>query len=117
MRLATLVLVALFGVLQYTLWLGKGGWLRIWSLERDIAAQTARQTQLREANAVGQADVDDLRNGLDAIEARARREIGMVRPDETLFQYPQPDTPQPAAPAAGLSQTPAPLQGAASDTP
>ncbi len=42
MRLATLVLLAVLAVLQYTLWLGKGGWLRIWSLERDIAAQTEK---------------------------------------------------------------------------
>lgn len=89
MRLATVVLLLTFAVLQYSLWLGKGGWLRIWSLERDIEAQVVRQAQLRESNAVGRADVEDLRTGLDAIEERARREIGMVRPDETFFQYPQ----------------------------
>lgn len=89
MRLATLVLLAVLAVLQYTLWLGKGGWLRIWSLERDIAAQTEKQRQLREANAIGHADVEDLRSGLGAVEERARREIGMVRKDETFFQYPQ----------------------------
>ncbi len=89
MRLATLVLLAVLAVLQYTLWLGKGGWLRIWSLERDIAAQAEKQRQLRESNAIGHADVEDLRSGLGAVEERARREIGMVRKDETFFQYPQ----------------------------
>jgi len=89
MRLATLVLLAVLAVLQYTLWLGKGGWLRIWSLERDIAAQAERQRSLQEANAIGHADVEDLRSGLEAVEERARREIGMVRKDETFFQYPQ----------------------------
>ncbi len=89
MRLATLVLLAVLAVLQYTLWLGKGGWLRIWSLERDITAQADKQRQLRESNAIGQADVEDLRSGLGAVEERARREIGMVRRDETFFQYPQ----------------------------
>ncbi|MBU3693260.1 MAG: cell division protein FtsB [Rhodocyclaceae bacterium] len=92
MRLATVVLLAMFAVLQYTLWLGKGGWLRIGSLERDIEAQVARQMQLRESNAVGRADVEDLRSGLDAVEERARREIGMVRKDETFFQYPQAES-------------------------
>jgi len=89
MRLATLVLLAVLAVLQYTLWLGKGGWLRIWSLERDIAAQAEKQRQLRESNAIGHADVEDLRSGLGAVEERARREIGMVRKDETFFQFPQ----------------------------
>jgi cell division protein FtsB len=90
MRLATVILLATLAVLQYSLWLGKGGWLRIWSLERDIEAQAVRQSQLRGSNTVGRADVEDLRSGLDAIEERARREIGMVRPEETFFQYPQP---------------------------
>jgi hypothetical protein len=63
--------------------------LRIWSLERDIAAQAEKQRQLRESNAIGHADVEDLRSGLGAVEERARREIGMVRKDETFFQYPQ----------------------------
>lgn len=110
MRLATIVLLATLAVLQYSLWLGKGGWLRIWSLERDIDAQAVRQSQLRGSNTVGRADVEDLRSGLDAIEERARREIGMVRPDETFFQYPQPPgdlggiDPQ-AAPGQGTEAT------------
>jgi cell division protein FtsB len=101
MRLATLVLLAVLAVLQYTLWLGKGGWLRIWSLERDIAAQAEKQRQLRDSNAIGHADVEDLRSGLGAVEERARREIGMVRKDETFFQYPQRNGAETkAAPAA-----------------
>ena len=107
MRPATLVLLAILGVLQYTLWLGKGGWLRIWSLERDIAAQAEKQRQLREANAIGHADVEDLRSGLGAVEERARREIGMVRRDETFFQYPQRE-------AEGASATAATSASAAS---
>jgi cell division protein FtsB len=101
MRLATVILLATLAVLQYSLWLGKGGWLRIWSLERDIEAQAVRQSQLRGSNTVGRADVEDLRSGLDAIEERARREIGMVRPEETFFQVldvapPTSDTPPPS---------------------
>jgi cell division protein FtsB len=104
-RLATIVLLAMFAVLQYTLWLGKGGWLRIWSLERDIEAQALNQSRLREANAVGHADVEDLRSGLDGVDERARREIGMVRKDETFFQYPQGEaTAAETSPAAGMAQ-------------
>lgn len=103
MRLATIVLLVLFAGLQYTLWLGKGGWLRIWSLERDIEAQSAKQAQLRESNAIGRADVEDLRSGLDAVDEQARREIGMLRKDETFFQYPQPETRPPAAGAASAA--------------
>ncbi len=88
MRLAIVVLLGVFAVLQYSLWFGKGGWLRIWGLEREIASQQATQSELRRSNAIDRADVDDLRSGLDAIEERARREIGMVRKDETFFQYP-----------------------------
>lgn len=111
MRLATLVLLLVLAVLQYTLWLGKGGWLRIWSLERDIAAQAEKQRQLRESNAVGQADVEDLRSGLGAVEERARREIGMVRRDETFFQYPQREN------AATPSASPAPASPVAASGP
>lgn len=121
MRLATLVLLAMFAVLQYTLWLGKGGWLRIWSLERDIEVQSARQTQLREANAVGHAEVEDLRAGLEAVEERARREIGMLRADETFFQYPAvAGAPAPAAPATNnpsVAPTAAARPGPATDPP
>ena len=111
MRLATLVLLAVLAVLQYTLWLGKGGWLRIWSLERDIAAQAEKQRQLRESNAIGHADVEDLRSGLDAVEERARREIGMLRKDETFFQYPQRD----GADATGRSSPTSAAKEPASD--
>jgi len=97
MRLATLALIAVLAILQYALWVGKGGWLRIWSLERDITALQAKQDALRQGNAIGHADVEDLKSGLDAVDERARREIGMVRGDETFFQYPQttgaPDEP------------------------
>jgi cell division protein FtsB len=98
-KLATIVLLAMLAVLQYTLWLGKGGWLRIWSLERDIEAQSVKQARLRESNGIGRADVEDLRTGLDAVDELARREIGMLRKDESLFQYPQPSGPSAAASA------------------
>lgn len=118
MRLATLVLLLVLALLQYTLWLGKGGWLRIWSLERDIAAQAERQRQLREANAIGHADVEDLRSGLGAVEERARREIGMVRKDETFFQYPQRKRGSTVAPdVAGAETRDDPVAARGADTP
>ncbi len=121
MRLATIVLLAMLAVLQYTLWLGKGGWLRIWSLERDIEAQSVKQARLRESNGIGRADVDDLRTGLDAVDELARREIGMLRKDETFFQYPQTSgpgaaasagTPSGGAPVEAPTQAPEPKGGA-----
>ncbi len=86
MRWVSWILVALFVLLQYPLWLGKGGWLKVWELDRQVEAkkQTNQQTQTR--NAVLDAEVRDLKQGTEAIEERARSELGMVKRDEVFFQ-------------------------------
>ena len=86
MRWVTLILVSLILLLQYPLWLGKGGWLKVWDLGRQVEAkkQTNQQTQTR--NAVLDAEVRDLKQGTEAIEERARSELGMVKRDEVFFQ-------------------------------
>ncbi len=86
MRLLTLVLVVLIAALQYPLWLGKGGWLRVWELDRQVQAQQENNDKLRERNAALDAEVRDLKTGYDAIEERARSELGMVKPDEVFFE-------------------------------
>jgi cell division protein FtsB len=87
MRWISLIFVALILLLQYPLWLGKGGWLKVWDLGRQVEAQkdTNRKTQLR--NAALDAEVRDLKQGTEAIEERARSELGMVRRDEVFFQF------------------------------
>jgi cell division protein FtsB len=84
------ILVALIVLIQYPLWFGKGGWLRAWELERHVQAQRAKNAQLEARNARLAADVNDLKRGTEAIEERARHELGMVRADEVFFQYVDP---------------------------
>ena len=86
MKWLTLILVALVGVIQYPLWLGKGGWLRVWEVDQQIATQREVNSRLKSRNAALDAEVRDLKQGLDAIEERARSELGMVRHDEIFFQ-------------------------------
>ena len=93
-RSLTLVFAALTLLLQYPLWLGKGGWLRAWELDRQLEAQTKTNEGLKRRNAGLEAEVKDLKNGLEAIEERARFELGMVKDNEVFFQV--LDTPPPA---------------------
>jgi cell division protein FtsB len=83
------ILAAIFGALilliQYPLWLGKGGWLRAWEVERQLEAQQAKNTRMEARNAGLAAEVRDLKTGTDALEERARYELGMVRDDEVFF--------------------------------
>ena len=79
-------LLLLLLALQYRLWVGEGSLAEVMQLERQLAIQAAELADLRERNATLQAEVDDLREGLEAIEARARSELGLIRPGETYFQ-------------------------------
>ena len=87
MRWPILILIALVIVLQYPLWLGKGGWLRVWELDRQHQAHQAHNRRLAERNTALEGEVRDLRQGLLAVEERARYELGMVRPDEVFVQF------------------------------
>ena len=86
MRLVALALAFLIVLLQYPLWLGKGGWLRVWDLDRQVTAQKQVNDRLRQRNAALDAEVRDLKQGFEAVEERARYELGMVRQDEIFFQ-------------------------------
>ena len=86
MKLLTLVLIALIALLQYPLWLGKGSWLRVWDVDQQVRAQRETNQKLHVRNAALDAEVRDLKQGLDAIEERARSELGMIRQDEIFFQ-------------------------------
>ena len=94
MRWLTLGLVVLIVLIQYPLWLGKGSWLRVWEVDQQIRAQRGTNHQLQVRNSALEAEVRDLKVGLDAIEERARSELGMVKQDEIFFQVIE-------APAAG----------------
>ena len=86
MRVLSLVLAGLIAVIQYPLWLGKGSWLRVWEVETEIRSQREANARLRARNTAMDAEVRDLKQGFEAIEERARSELGMVRSDEIFFQ-------------------------------
>jgi cell division protein FtsB len=80
------ILAALILLIQYPLWLGKGGWLRVAEVDRQVAGQMAKNAQLDARNTALEAEVRDLKQGLEAIEERARYELGMIKSDEVFFQ-------------------------------
>jgi cell division protein FtsB len=79
------LLVTLIIAIQYPLWLGKGGWLKVWEMERNLAAQEETNRKLQARNSVLDAEVRDLKQGDEAIEERARNELGMIKEGETFF--------------------------------
>jgi cell division protein FtsB len=99
MKILAATLAAFVLLLQYPLWLGKGGWLRVWSLDRQVQEQKEENTRLRQRNGALDAEVRDLKQGFDAIEERARYELGLIKQDEIFFQVVTP----PPAPETGLA--------------
>lgn len=89
MRWLTVVLLGLVALLQYPLWLGKGGWLKVWEYDRLLQQQKEVTRNLEIRNAGLDAEVRDLKQGYDAIEERARFDLGMIRQDETFVQIPE----------------------------
>jgi cell division protein FtsB len=98
MRWPVLLLFILVVALQYPLWLGRGGWLRVWETDKSLQAQRAHNHELEQRNAQLYAEVNDLKSGTDAIEERARYDLGLVRPGEIFVQVPlKPETPKESA--------------------
>jgi len=90
MKILGAILGALIVLIQYPLWIGKGGWLRAWQLETEVSNQKSKNTGFETRNAALAAEVRDLKQGSEAAEERARRELGMLRGDEIFFQYVDP---------------------------
>ncbi len=108
MRWLTLILVLAIGALQYPLWFGKGSWLRVWDVGQQIAAQKTHNMALKTRNASMDAEVRDLKQGYEAIEERARSELGMVKRDEVFFQVLDEGKKQtPAQPSTAQAKSPA----------
>ena len=76
-------------LLQYPLWFGKGGWLRAREMERQLQAQREVNQKLETRNAALDAEVRDLKTGYEAIEERARFELGLIKDGEVFVQVPQ----------------------------
>ena len=86
MRLILIVLTALLVMIQYPLWLGKGGWLRVWDLSRQLDTALEKEQELRQRNEKLAGEVQDLKEGTGAVEERARYELGMVKEGEIFVQ-------------------------------
>lgn len=86
MRLITLALFTLLILIQFPLWLGKGGWLRVWELDKQVNAAHVSNDGLKARNAKLDSEVQDLKTGTAAVEERARFELGMIKKDEIFVQ-------------------------------
>jgi cell division protein FtsB len=92
-RILAVALAALIVLIQAPLWLGKGGWMRAWQLENEVSKQKDRNHSLEVRNAGLAAEVRDLKQGTEAVEERARQELGMVKGDEVFFQIEEKKNP------------------------
>lgn len=91
LRLVFAALLLALIALQYRLWVGDGSLEDVSILKRQLADQEAEMQRLKDRNATLRAEVEDLRRGKEAIEARARSELGMIREGETFFQLVEPE--------------------------
>lgn len=98
----------IFFVLQAKLWFGEGGILDVHRIKQAVATQQAENLRLSQRNAVLEAEVNDLKNGQAAIEARARLDLGMIKDDETFYLVTGKALPsyRPSHPAATAPATP-----------
>jgi cell division protein FtsB len=80
------LLVVLLVLLQYKIWLGDGGIPRILQLQEEVDTEQIQVNKLKERNQALEAEVQDLKKGLDAIEERARSDLGMIGQDEVYYQ-------------------------------
>ena len=90
MKWTPVVLAALLMVVQGDLWFGKGNLPYVIGLQKQVDVQKQANALLRERNARVLAEVNDLKEGLEMVEEKARSELGMVKPDEILVQLTRP---------------------------
>ena len=83
------VLALLLGGLQYRLWVGDGSLAQVADLKRQIAEQQGENKLLHERNRILEAEVRELKKGMETVEERARHELGMVKEGESLYQLAQ----------------------------
>lgn len=90
MRIIILILFVILVMLQFKLWLGEGGVREVARLEERVETQQLRNDELLQRNERLQAEVEDLRDRLDAVEERARNELGLIKPAEEFYQVVPP---------------------------
>jgi cell division protein FtsB len=84
-RLAAILAVLLLAI-QWPLWFGRGGWLRVWDLQRQLDSQRSTNSELEARNLALSAELRSLEQGSEAIEERAREDLHLMRSDEVFFQ-------------------------------
>jgi cell division protein FtsB len=87
----TALLFVLLVLIQYPLWLGKGGVVKVWDLDRQLSLQRGVNAKLIARNGGLEGEVRDLKQGSLAVEEQARYKLGMVRPDEIFIQLNETD--------------------------
>lgn len=97
MRAVFYILLALLALLQVRLWVSDDGYRASWRLAEQITTQQQENEGLRERNRALEAEVGNLKTGLEAVEEIARSELGMIREGETLYQVVDVDDDQPDA--------------------
>jgi cell division protein FtsB len=91
MRALIVILTVMLLWLQYRLWVGQGSLAEVHNLRQEIARQEEDLDALKQRNRVLEAEVLDLKNGLEALEEHARSDLGMIRKGEVFFQVVEPD--------------------------
>lgn len=86
MKLLAFILLVLTALMQYPLWFGKASWEKVWQVEQEVTAARENNLMLQNRNNMLEAEVNDLKQGLEAIEERARSDLGMTKQNEILFQ-------------------------------
>ena len=90
LRYVALILLILLIALELKLWAGEGGMRDVWRLEKQLAEQKQENLKLRERNEKLAAEVQDLKSGKEAIEERARSELGLIKPGEVFYHVVEP---------------------------
>ena len=86
MRILLALLLVVLVALQFKMWFGEGGYRDVQRLAQRVEQQARENEELAQRNRELQAEVEDLRQGLDAIEERARSELGLIKGDEEFYQ-------------------------------
>ncbi|MCF8188807.1 MAG: cell division protein FtsB [Sulfuritalea sp.] len=107
-RLIVIGLTVLLILIQYPLWLGKGSWLRVWDLSRQLDSALVKEQELRERNAKLASEVQDLKEGTGALEERARYELGLIKDNETFVQILENDNKKTAPTTPNAPSNPKP---------
>jgi len=91
MKWVTVILITLLALLQYRLWFGKHSVPDYLVMEQEVTEQSQQNANLTQRNSLLKADISDLKIGLEAVEERARNELGLIKQGETFYRILPPE--------------------------